>query len=391
MWKFLSLAPSARLGLVLALLACLATPGLAQGVSDPRILDALEQYDAGNYPAARQMLEAIDTDGLATGPLLYRLYFSKSRTGDQDGARHTLIRAIEVLEDELLTATDYETPFYLANAYSNARQSGQARRVAVELTGKVEQGSIPKPATGLDTFRLAKLYADQSEEAKASQWYRKALELFAGKEAEQRAYVAWARRYLGSAAFSKADYKGAAAEYTALHDAGIASQRDLNRLGVAHYRLGDMASSQKTWDQSAALNPSSEEANTARYSSNLARMALETELADRAPEDRSWGSLSQTDLEDLMKDQAEVVQSTQAAFKSGELTDAAAAQDKIDGARRVFVKAALEYVARNFPIRATSFQGGYAPLIFRSGPWKIPVPRKNATRPMKPKQQGADE
>ena len=95
--------------------------------------------------------------------------------------------------------------------------------------------------------------------------------------------------------------------------------------------------------------------------------------------------MSQTDLEDLMKDQAEVVQATVASFKAGELADRKQAEATIETARGVFVKCGLEYSARNFPLRATAFQGGYAPLIFRPAAWRLPKSGKKKDRPGVPK------
>jgi hypothetical protein len=45
---------------------------------------------------------------------------------------------------------------------------------------------------------------------------------------------------------------------------------------------------------------------------------------------------------------------------------------EVEGFRRVFVAAALEYALRNLPLRETAFQAGYAPLIFHRSRWQLP-------------------
>jgi tetratricopeptide (TPR) repeat protein len=363
------LVPAAAL-VSLALVAAL--PAAAQEVSDPRAAEAIDLYDAGDYAAARMVLEELDAEGAASGTLLYRLSFCLRAAGDRRGEVQTLQRAVDALKIEVESAQSLEVPFYLANAYSNLGRSMEAREVADAATARVESGEWPEPKTPMEQFRLGKLYQDRNQEAQATVWYRRALE---GFEASERSYpgnVAWARRYLGDRAFEKSDYAAAEAEFAALAAAGVGGVQALDRLAVARVKQEKWSEASDAWRKAEQADRA--RGDRARYCWRLAKMAAGMEsLPERATEDRTWNQLSREDLEAMMKEQTDAASAAIATAGAGvEPGERPALQSRVDTAKGLFLRAALEYAARNYPIRETAFTGGFAPMIFHESRWDLP-------------------
>jgi tetratricopeptide (TPR) repeat protein len=336
---------------------------------------AFELYDQGRYDEARPLLEKMEASGPVDGVLLYRLYYCQ-RAAEDPAARDTLDRARRLLEQEWETASGLETPFYLSNAYRNAGQLTDARRVAARTTERVEKGELAKPADGFEMFRLGKLYADQDREAEAVEWYARSLPLLAAGDAGGAAepYVEWAGRYLVERAWEREDYE-AAARYLELIVTGNASPADLDRLATALSRLERYGEAKSAWQRVEKLKPG--DANRARYCWHLAEQADQLgELSPAAPDGRGWGELSKAELEQTMLDQArivgEAVREVEEADKRLKKKRHRKLQSGIDEARPIFLGAALEYAFRGYGIRETAFFGGYAPLIFHSDKWKLP-------------------
>ena len=105
-------------------------------------------------------------------------------------------------------------------------------------------------------------------------------------------------------------------------------------------------------------------------------MAEELEaLPSLSPSGKPWTHLPRKELEELMLQQAERVKAAVGKVASGEVTGEegrAGLEREIADAKPVFVRAALEYAVRRYPIRETAFVGGYAPLIFHARRWKLP-------------------
>jgi hypothetical protein len=56
---------------------------------------------------------------------------------------------------------DLEASFYLATGYENLGRKDKARDVVTATLARVETGEL-EAKTGVDRFRLGKLYADQT-------------------------------------------------------------------------------------------------------------------------------------------------------------------------------------------------------------------------------------
>ena len=201
-------------------LLCLFTLGfgLARGASTPPAdaspERAVELYDSGRYAEARVVLEQLDGEGEADGKLLYRLFYCQRAAGDGQSVE-TLKRAVEKLEAEAATARDLESSFYLVNGYSSLNRPVDAQRAAHAATARIANGELDPPETGLEQFRLGKLYADQRKAEEAERWYRAAVDRFAEEgEAMHVAYLKWAARYLADVNFQREDWS-AAEEYLA--------------------------------------------------------------------------------------------------------------------------------------------------------------------------------
>jgi tetratricopeptide (TPR) repeat protein len=359
---------------LVAVLTILALPALAAGPA-PTAAQAIAAYDEGRYADAAEMLKGLDAKGEAEGALLYRLFFCLRTAGDAQGSRRALERAASALEKENAKAGGTETAFYLSNAYLNLGRSADARNVAAIATKKLEAKEAAEPATAIGMFQVGKLYQDQSRQAEASAWYRKALAAFDPASPRYQANAKWARRYLAEAALSSADFAAADREYTALVAAGGATPDDYRSLALARCRNGGYAAAAEAWDEIVRRDPGN--ADDARYSARLARMAAEMgSLPKTTPAGTAYMALSKESLEAAMSEQAKKVREVQAEAAASAVTPEPAtrkrAEDALHEAKAAFVAAALEYANRRFPIREIAFTEGYATLVFQASEWELP-------------------
>jgi tetratricopeptide (TPR) repeat protein len=333
---------------------------------------AYELYDLGSYAEALPLLTKLVEEGAGDGPMLYRLYFSQQATGDAS-ARETLRRALGALEEELPDTSDLEVPFYLGTIYSGVGRLTDRTRVAAEATARIEAGSLRVPETGVSYFRVGKLYADQERVDEVAKWYAKALEKLGGEGTTGRAYSAIAARYLADAAVAGGDLNTAVGYYAMLPKEALTVQ-DLDRLAVASVRAGEYEAARAAWQQAVLLNPA--QGNRPRYCAALANQAKEFDgLPAGAPDGRVWGELNRAELEELMLSQVSQASAVMDRARDNDSLDAderATMTAEVEGFRRVFVAAALEYALRNLPLRETAFQAGYAPLIFHRSRWQLP-------------------
>ena len=362
-----------------AIAALLAAPLPAAGEREDRELleRGISLYDAGDYEGARQIFDALDVDGLATGPILYRLSFSRARTGDTAGAEEAQQRALAKLVSEMATSPTLEVAFYLSNTYRNLKRMDDARGIARSATDRVESGEWTVGDDGLAWFRFAKLYADQGRADRATQAYRDALTHLDPEV--HPSYVAWARRYLAQNAVDEQDYAAAVDELATIAGAPEASASDLDRYAIALARLERWPEAVEAWKRMERADLQS--ADRARYCWRLAQQAAGLGvLPARDGEDREIRSLGKEDLEALMRAMADagkaVREEIAAAENEGPLEpeERAQFQSRLDEIRGPFIAASLEYALRGLPIRETAFFGGYAPLIFHASRWEVAAP-----------------
>jgi tetratricopeptide (TPR) repeat protein len=357
--------------LLSAALPLLLLAQAAAAFADADLRDrALEAYDAGSCETALPLLAELDAAGEADGPLLYRFYYCQRATGNP-GAGDTLKRARTALEQELPSTKALEVPFYLANVYQNIAKLTDARRLSEETVAKLESGSWPEPTDAAGMFQLGKLYENLEREAEARTWYAKSVAAMPDDAGGLSLYGQWAARYIAERAYDGGDFAAAAEQYARI-TADRPTLEDLNRLAIACVRTGDFKGADGAWRAAVRLDPA--QGNNARYSSNLAQRATETGGLDpAAPDGRAWAELTPQDLETAMLEQANVVREVRGEEHAGELTAERRQElrEKLAGAKRVFVSAAMEYAVRGLPIRETAFTAGYATLIFRQREWVL--------------------
>jgi len=331
-------------------------------------------YADARYTEALPLLEEIDRAGDATGPLLYRLAYCQRATGDPARAAETERRARETLEDEVASATSLEVPFYLCNVYQNAGREGDARRVATEATARVERGDLARPEAGPAMFRLGKLYADQGQESKASEWYARAVDVLTEDGRLGGSYVRRASRYVAERAFRAREFETAERYLRTLIDAGEGGAADLDRLAVASARVGKYEEAEAAWKQSILVSPA--DANRARYGLRLASMASKLKEPPRKmPSGKTWTEATREELESLLKGESDRVKQIQAEVAAAGTVDKKTRMGyraRIVESRAIFTVAALEYTLRGHGIRETAFFGGYAPLILNRTAWRLP-------------------
>jgi tetratricopeptide (TPR) repeat protein len=335
---------------------------------------AIALYDAADYAAALPLLEQVAASGDADGPLLYRLAFARSQSGDRAGAAEAQARALATLEQEYADGGDLETAFYLSNAYRNMRRPEDSRRVAAETTARIEAGQVPVPDDPLDAFRAGKLYEDQGLFEQVVPWYERAVAGMSSSPENHLGYLRWALRMLGNIAYSDGDHATSEARFARLTELDPTSATDWDALASARARLGRWAPAEQAWMEVEKIQPA--DANRARYCYRLARLAAEIgELPSELPDGRALDTLTKEELEAVLTEQADKVRAVRSEIPEGSsLTDEGRAelQDRLDRARPVFVAAAMEYALRRLPIRETAFFGGYAPLIFKREEWNVP-------------------
>jgi hypothetical protein len=338
--------------------------------------EAVRLYDSGQYAEARALLEKLDAQGHADGKLLYRLFYCQRVAGDGK-AMATLDRSVEKLEQEAEGAGDLESSFYLVNGYSSLNRPADAQRAARAATERIESGEMAKPATGLEQFRLGKLYADQRNSAEAEQWYRAAVASFsAEEETAHLPYLKWASRYLADVTYRREEFVDAEEHLARLTELDKPTMTDLDRLAVIRSRLGMYREAAQSWRAAELLDPAN--ANRARYCYRLAEAAASLEeLSAAAPDGRLWSEFSKDELESIMKATADQVRTIKEDSQKLGWTDReerAELQGRLEAAHPVFVAAALEYALQGNSIRQAAFFGGYAPLIFKAKEWRLPNP-----------------
>ena len=367
----------AALAGTIALLAAPKSAAPAESL-DPVVVEAIRFYDQGNYEDAKRDLEGLDAAGLVSGPLLYRLFFCQRATGNEDAAQAALQRAAKALEAEISQAKTLETSFYLANAYANLNRSAEAGNVARAAIESVESKRLKTPDTPIGLFQLGKLYQDAGRSADASSYYAKALDGFDLKDGLYASNARWALRYIGNAAFNRADYKATEDAFARLTKIGGAGPADWNTLAMARVRSGRYPEASEAWKAAVKLDPAG--ADDARYSGRLADVAAAIGSIPAADGSGvAFSAMTQPALETLLKDQAAAARTLQSraaeAMHDGKPLDKklrTELADKLVAARRIFVAAGLEYSVRRLPIRETAFREGYAVLIFQDSEWTLP-------------------
>jgi tetratricopeptide (TPR) repeat protein len=329
---------------------------------------AVRLYDQGSYDEALKTLHDLDRAGVLDGPLLYRLFFCERAQGHEEDAQKALGRARLALETETASSTSLENTFYLANTYSNLRRSADARRVAGEMTVKIEHGAVTAPSSAIGLFQLGKLYQDQAKESEASAYYAKAVEAFDLADGRYTGNVRWALRYLGNAAFARADYAGWEHAFSRLTALGGAGASDWDALAIARTRLGKYALAAEAWRAAVALDQTN--GDDMRYAARLADSAarLAPLPTSSAAGGAAFPSMDQVDLENYLKGRAEAARAARARATDAKLR--AETARTLREVRQQFVAAGLEYAVRHFPIRETAFREGYAVLIFQDGEWE---------------------
>jgi tetratricopeptide (TPR) repeat protein len=267
---------------------------------------AVELYDSGRYAEAGAVLEQLDQKGEADGKLLYRLFYCQRTAGDGK-AIETLKRSVDKLEAEAATARDLEASFYLVNGYSSLNRPADAQLAAQAATARIESGDLPEPVSGLEQFRLGKLYADQQQTAKAERWYRAAVESFSEEgQASHLAYLKWAARYLADVSYQREDFSAAEEYMSKLVELDNPTVADLDRLAVSRARIGLYPEAAKSWRAAELLDPAN--ANRARYCYRLAETAATLEdLSAAAPDGRLWVEFTKDELDAIMKEKVEEI------------------------------------------------------------------------------------
>jgi len=360
-----------------AVLALILLCGSTDATAATALEDAVRLYDTGRYGEARPLLEKLVAAGDADGITHYRLFFCQRAAGDP-AHKQTLDRARTLLEEEVESASGFESAFYLSNTYANLGLSAEAQRLAGEVLSRLESKSIEEPTQPVEQFRLGKLYADQKRDRDAQAWFEKAVDGFeAGGDAGYQAYFEWGARWLGNRAMTEERYEDAAKQFTRLGKSS--THDDLDKLGLASLMVGKYQASSAAWQRAVVLNPGN--ANTYRYGSALAQLCKSNgEIPISPDEERAWEELTDEELNQLLTDKVAIVREIKADSEAEQALDPEKRTEfnqRLAAARSVFVGAALESVRRGTNLREAAFFGGYAPLIFHPRDWEIaPAARK---------------
>ena len=179
----------------------------------------------------------------------------------------------------------------------------------------------------------------------------------------------------------------AAKQFGRISASGNATLDDFDKLGLASLIIGDYGSATKAWQRAVRLNPGN--ADRYRYGSALADLCRATSDIPISPDgERGWDEMSREELEEMLKQQAQVVRDGKAEAAAIDVLtweQRKSFDARIAGARPLFVGAALEIMRRGINLREAAFFGGYAPLIFHAREWKLapapPQKRKKTNGP----------
>jgi tetratricopeptide (TPR) repeat protein len=373
-----------RLGF-LATIALLLATGTAPAAGDSGASKeaAVRLYDRGVYVEAQAMLVELDKAGALDGPLLYRLFFCEKAAGQDGESKAVLERARVALEAETAASPSLEGSFYLANAYSNLGRSGDAHKVAREMTDRIESKKTPVPTAAIGLFQVAKLYQDQGRQDEASSFY----ESRGGLRLERRPLhgnLRWALRYIGNTALQRAEFASCERAMARLTGLPGAEASDWDSLAVARVRLGKYTEASAAWNAAVKLDPAN--GDDARYAARLADAgAVLAPLPTTPSKGAAFKTMGQADLEAFLKtcmdaakaDQQRAVDlmKPEAEGKPPRALDPKVRAElaaSLLTTRRELVAAGLEYAVRHYGIRETAFRDGYALLIFHDRAWDLP-------------------
>lgn len=359
-----------------ALLLLLVVAGPPAAIVGDPLYDAIRLYDAGRYAESKPLLEQVVAAGNADGITRYRLYFCQRAT-DDPAQQQTLTQARALLEKEIVETQGFEVAFYLSNTYANLGLKAQVPRIAAEITGRLESGDIEAPTTAVEQFRLGKLYDDQDREREATPWFEKAVDGFeASGDATFRPYFEWGARWLATRAMDEERFEVAAKQFGRVGASGNATLDDFDKLGLASLIIGDYGSATKAWQRAVRLNPGN--ADRYRYGSALADLCRVTSDIPISPDgERGWDEMSREELEQMLRQQAQVVREIKAEAEAIDVLTREQRQAfdaRIVAARPLFVGAALESTRRGTNLREAAFFGGYALLIFHAREWQVTPP-----------------
>ena len=357
-----------------ALVLLVAATWLPAAAAEAPLDDAIRLYDAGRYAESKPLLEQLIAAGNADGITHYRLYFCQRATGDP-AQQQTLTLARALLEEEVVEAQGFEIAFYLSNTYANLGLSAEVPRIAAEITARLESNDIEAPTTAVEQFRLGKLYDAQDRNREATPWFERAVDGFeASGDTAFRPYFEWGARWLASRAMDAERFEVAAKQFGRVTAGGNATLDDYDKLGLASLIIGDYRASTKAWQRAVILNPGN--ADRYRYGSALANLCRVTKDIPISPDgERGWDEMSREELEQMLKQQAQIVRDGKAEAAAIEMLTREQRKSfdaRIVAARPLFVGAALEIMRRGINLREAAFFGGYAPLIFHARDWKLP-------------------
>jgi tetratricopeptide (TPR) repeat protein len=374
-----------RLGF-LATIAFLLATGTAPAAGDSGASKeaAVRLYDRGVYVEAQAMLVELDKAGALDGPLLYRLFFCEKAAGQDDESKAVLERARVALEAETAASASLEGSFYLANTYSNLGRSGDAHKVAREMTDRIESKKTAVPTTGIGLFQVAKLYQDQGRQDEASSFYAKAAETLDLSEGRYMGNLRWALRYIGNTGLQRAEFASCERAMARLTGLPGAEAGDWDTLAVARVRLGKYTEASAAWNAAVRLDPAN--GDDPRYAARLADAgAALAPLPTTPSKGAAFKTMGQADLEAFLKtcmdaakaDQQRAVDlmKPEAEGKPPRALDPKVRAElaaSLQTTRRELVAAGLEYAVRHYGIRETAFRDGYALLIFHDRAWDLP-------------------
>jgi tetratricopeptide (TPR) repeat protein len=354
------------------------------------VRDGIAAYDAGLYPEALTLFEAVDAEGAADGLVLYRMAYCYSAVQrDRTRSQQTYERALSALEGRVATATArLEEHFYLVNALLNLGRPEEAKVAAARATEAVESCAVAVGPDGTSAFRVGKLYGDSGNTERQAAWYRRALAQFDSEPSPPPAYIERAVTALASFALEGGDWDDAAARLERLHGLYPDNSSTLLRLYVAQALSGD-------FDGASESLRKAREAGGARsedivYLEGMLKktrriMGAGHPISVTEPDGRTYPSLSRAELEERIR----------AAITDGRELIGAPAEEgsyvielrgkqkrelkvpgpellaRIDTAQARLLMLSFEIVRRDLSMRETAFAAGAAPLILHDwrGQW----------------------
>ena len=312
-------------------------------------------YDAGDYDAARPLLERAAEKGLENGELFYRLAYIYDLKSQPEKGRSFREKAVPLLEKQAASKEGtLETWYYLTAGYANLNRQEEMRKAARQA---IEKYSEAQGLSGEDLFRLGRLYQFAEDGARGASAYRRAVEAFEKEKNPNQVFYGLALLADAHTDLQSRRYADASRKFQRLAQISPGNPAPPYDTALAHLGAGNLEQAQADFGQVRDESLNTE----AQYGADVARHLREAGgMVERTPDGRALPELDNAALEEAIRSAAASLRKAREEQDKGE-----GGAESVREPQRLFFSLAGEWMLRRNPIREAALAGGYADLIRR--------------------------